>query len=161
MSTQPTGEIESLRQLAYAVLRRDPASRDAHMRLYEVEQMLGQPETAIEHLRLALRSSRIITLPAKHLPATLSVLALTRVAQWEANTPLELVIDDRHVTLHRYYIDDGDSALSDEALPPYDVLFSTIAESDRAANALSLARAFAERAGKTPVNPPQLVAQIG
>jgi hypothetical protein len=161
VSTQPTGEIESLRQLAYAVLRRDPASRDAHLRLYEVEQMLGQPETAIEHLRLALRSSRIITLPAKHLPATLSVLALTRVAQWEANTPLELVIDDRHVTLHRYYIDDGDSALSDEALPPYDVLFSTIAESDRAANALSLARAFAERAGKTPVNPPQLVAQIG
>jgi hypothetical protein len=90
---QTTGEIESLRSLAYAVLRRDPASRDAHLRLYEVEQMLGQPEAAIGHLRLALRESRIVTLPAKA-RTTLAVLALTRVAPWEANTPLELIIDD-------------------------------------------------------------------
>src|ERR1019366_7318800 len=37
---QTTGELESLPKLAYAVLRRDPAARDAHLRLYEVEQML-------------------------------------------------------------------------------------------------------------------------
>jgi hypothetical protein len=156
---QTTGEIESLRSLAYAVLRRDPASRDAHLRLYEVEQMLGQPEAAIGHLRLALRESRIVTLPAKA-HATLTVLALTRVAPWDANTPLELVIDDQHVTLHRYYIDDADAGLSDEVLPAYDVLFNSIAESDKAANALRLARAFAERAGRTALNVPEAVSAI-
>jgi glutathione synthase/RimK-type ligase-like ATP-grasp enzyme len=158
---QTTGELESLRSLAYDVLRRDPAARDAHLRLYEVEQMLGSPQAAIGHLRMALRTSRIVTLPATQLPAQLTVLALTRVAQWEANTPLELIVDSAHVTLHRYYIDDADTTLSDEPLPAYNVLFNSIAESDRAANALRLAGAFAERAGCTPINPPAVVARIG
>jgi hypothetical protein len=158
---QTTGEIESLRSLAYAVLRRDPAARDAHLRLYEVEQMLGQPQAAIAHLRMALRTSRIVTLTAKREPAELTLLALTRVAQWEANTPLELIVDTDRVTLHRYYIDDTDTALADEALPPYDVLFNSIAESDSAANALRLARTFAERARREPLNAPEAVAAIG
>jgi glutathione synthase/RimK-type ligase-like ATP-grasp enzyme len=158
---QTTGELESLRSLAYDVLRRDPAARDAHLRLYEVEQMLGSPQAAIGHLRMALRASRIVTLPAAQLPAQLSVLALTRVAPWEANTPLELIVDADRVTLHRYYIDDTDTALGDEALPPYDVLFNSIAESDAAANALRLARAFADRAGREPMNAPETVARIG
>jgi glutathione synthase/RimK-type ligase-like ATP-grasp enzyme len=158
---QTTGEIESLRSLAYAVLRRDPAARDAHLRLYEVEQMLGQPQAAIAHLRMALRTSRIVTLTAKREPAELTLLALTRVAQWEANTPLELIVDTDRVTLHRYYIDDTDTALADEALPPYGVLFNSIAESDSAANALRLARTFAERARREPINAPEAVAAIG
>jgi hypothetical protein len=158
---QTTGEIESLRSLAYAVLRRDPAARDAHLRLYEVEQMLGQPRAGIAHLRMALQTSRIVTLPAKREPAELTVLALTRVARWEANTPLELIVDADRTTLHRYYIDDEDVALLDEPLPPYDVLFNTIAESESAAHALTLAAAFAERAGRAAINPPQIVATIG
>jgi glutathione synthase/RimK-type ligase-like ATP-grasp enzyme len=159
---QSTAEIRSLRALAYDVLRRTPDSRDAHLRLFEVEQMLGEPDTAIEHLRLALQSSRIITLPAKRLPATLTVLAITRVAPWEANTPLELVIDDQHTTLHRYYIDDDDAELvAPDDVPAYDVLFNSIAESDRAQHALALARTFAERAGRTPLNTPDVVAHLG
>lgn len=106
---------------------------------YELEQMLGQPQAAIGHLGLALRDSRVVTLPAWQLPAALTVLAPTRVAPWEANTPLELVIDDQHVTLHRRYLDDGDAALAADALPPYDVTLNSIAESDNAANALRLA----------------------
>jgi glutathione synthase/RimK-type ligase-like ATP-grasp enzyme len=158
---QTTGEIESLRSLAYAVLRRDPAARDAHLRLYEVEQMLGQPQAGIAHLRMALRTSRIVTLPAKREPAELTVLALSRVARWEANTPLELVLDDERTTLHRYYIDDADPALSDEPVPPYDVLFNTIAESESAGPALTLATAFAERAGRPAINSPEIVATLG
>jgi hypothetical protein len=155
-----TGEIESLRSLAYAVLRRDPAARDAHLRLYEVEQMLGQPQAAIAHLRMALRTSRIVTVPAKREPPELTVLALSRVAPWEANTPLELIVDER-VTLHRYYIDDDDPQLAGETLPAYDVLVNTIAESERARPALALAQAFAERAGLRAVNPPEIVARLG
>ena len=154
------GEIESLRALAYAVLRRDPNARDVHLRLYEVEQMLGQPDVAIGHLRMALRDSRIITVPAKEQPAQCAVLALTRVARWEANTPLELIVDERTTTLHRYYIDDNDAALSDETLPSYDVLFNTIAESESAANALRLATRFAQREGRPAINPPEIVATI-
>ncbi len=160
-SPQTTAEIEALRSLAYNVLRRDPGARDAHLRLYEVEQMLGQPQSALAHLRMALRTSRIITLPALHAPAELTVLALTRVAPWEANTPLELVIDCERTTLHRYYVDDEDTELSAAALPPYDVLINTIAESERARPALALAQAFAAREGRRAINPPEIVASIG
>ena len=157
---QTTGELESLRSLAYAVLRRDPAARDAHLRLYEVEQMLGQPKAAIAHLRMALRTSRIVTLPATRQPPELTVLALSRVAPWEANTPLELIVDAERTTLHRYYIDDDDTQLADDALPAYDVLFNTIAESERARSALALAQRFGERAGTRPINPPEIVARL-
>jgi glutathione synthase/RimK-type ligase-like ATP-grasp enzyme len=158
---QTTGEIESLRAHAYDALRRDPEARNAHLRLYEIEQMLGQPDAAIGHLRLALRRSRVITLPAKREPAATTILALTRIARWEANTPLELIVDDERTTLHRYYIDDNDTALGDEPLPPYDVLFNTIAESESAANALHLAGRFAQREGRTALNDPVVVATIG
>jgi glutathione synthase/RimK-type ligase-like ATP-grasp enzyme len=156
-----SGELESLRSLAYAVLRRDPAARDAHLRLYEVEQMLGQPESAIEHLRAAVQTSRIVTLPALQQPAELTVLAVSRVAPWEANVPLELIVDVQHTTLHRYYIDDADTHLGGETLPAYDVLINAIAESERARNALALAKLFAERAGRRMVNPPESVARLG
>ena len=158
---QTTGELESLRSVAYDVLRRDPASRDAHLRLYEVEQMLGQPNAAVEHLRLGLQASRIVTLPAQRSPATLTVLALSRIARWEANAPLELVLDADGTTLHRYYIDDGDTQLPGDDVPPYDVLFNTIGESERARPALALAQTFAERAGVQPVNPPAAVVKLG
>ncbi len=158
---QTTGEIESLRALAYAVLQRDPAARDAHLRLYEVEQMLGRPDEALAHLRLALRAARIVTLPAKRLPAELTVLALSRVAQWEANTPLELIVDENTTTLHRFYFDDDAEAGEGEDLPPYDVLINTIAESELARPVLVRAQAFAERAGLRPVNPPEIVARLG
>jgi hypothetical protein len=158
---QTKGELESVRAYAYDALRRDPDARNAHLRLYEIEQMLGQPDAAIGHLRLALRHSRIITLPAKREPAATTILALTRVARWEANTPLELIVDDERTTLHRYYIDDNDIAPGDEPLPPYDVLFNTIAESESAANALDLAGRFAQREGRPALNDPAIVATIG
>lgn len=158
---QTTGELESLRSLAYDVLRRDPAARQARLRLYEVEQMLGQPDSAIAHLRAAVQSSRVVSLPAQTQPARCTVLALSRVAAFEANTPLELIVDTEHTTLHRLYIDDGDTQLPGEELPPYDVLFNTIAESEQAQPVLALAHAFAERAGRRSINEPQIVAQLG
>jgi hypothetical protein len=155
-----TGELESLRSLAYELLRREPAAREAHLRLYEIEQMLGQPAAAVAHLRMALRTSRVVTIPALRQPAQRTVLALSRVARWEANVPLELVLDVERTTLHRYYLDDGDGALPGETPPPYDVLFNAIAESEEAGTALALAGRFAERAGRRPVNPPGAVLHL-
>jgi hypothetical protein len=159
-SPQTTGELESLRSLAYELLRRDPAARDPHLRLYEIEQMLGQPAAAVAHLRLATRGSRIVTLPAARQPAERTVLAISRIAPWEANTPLELIVDLERTTVHRYYLDDGDPALPAEEPPPFDVLFNAIAESEEARNTLTLAGAFAERSGRAALNPPQAVAGL-
>jgi glutathione synthase/RimK-type ligase-like ATP-grasp enzyme len=87
------------------------------------------------------------------------VLALTRIAPWEANVPLELVVDESRVALTRLYLDGSeplDRVLAQ--VPPHDVLFNTIAESDDAQPALALAGAVAAARGGRCVNPPATVA---
>jgi hypothetical protein len=157
---QTAGEIESLRALAYDLLRRDPDARDAHLRLYEIEQMLGRPRDAVEHLRAALRPSRIVRPAAPAPGARLTVLALSRAAPWEANVPLELVVDPLQASIVRYFLDDGDDVLPAEEPPPYDVLFNAIAESEQARHALTLAERFAVAAGRRPINAPAAVAEL-
>ena len=156
-------DLEGVRRAVYGLLRHEPDSRDAHLRLYEIEQMLGRPDAAVGHLRRALSSSRIVTIPAQAVPPAVTVLALYRVAPWEANLPFELVVDERRTTVHRLYIDDedGEGALDDVALPPHDVVLNAIAESDRAQHALRVAERFAERSAVPVINRPARVAELG
>ena len=146
--------------MAYELLRRYPDERAAHLRLYEIEQMLGLPDSALVHLRAALQQSRVVTTLAGTAPAQRTVLALSRVARWEANAPLELVVDPERTTIHRYFFFDDDVELPGEAPPACDVLFNTIAESEEALAALALAGRFATAAGRRPINPPAAVAAL-
>ncbi len=155
-------DASALRALAYALLRREPNSRDAHLRLYEIEQMLGNRDAAVAHLRRGLASSRIVTFPAAVEPPAVRVLALYRVAPWEANLPFELIVDERATTVHRLYIDEGDDerTLAQVPLPPHDVLLNAIAESDRARAALRLAQAFSAHSGVPVINRPGKVIEL-
>jgi hypothetical protein len=121
-------DLGALRSAAYALLRREPEHRDAHLRLYEIEQMLGTPAAAVAHLRAALRSSPVVASAANRPGAALRVLALSRIARWEANVPLELVVDESRVALSRLYLD-GSESLDDllGQVPPHDVLFNAVA----------------------------------
>ncbi len=154
-------DLGALRAAAYALLRREPEHRDAHLRLYEIEQMLGTPAAAVAHLRAALRSSPVVVSSTTRPGAGLRVLALSRIARWEANVPLELVVDESRVALSRLYLD-GSEPLDDvlARVPPHDVLFNAIAESDEAQPALALAGALAAALGERAVNPPAAVAAL-
>jgi hypothetical protein len=156
--TGADGDLAALRAAAYDVLRHEPDHRDAHLRLYEIEQMLGTPSAAVAHLRAALRSSPVVGTPA---PDRLRLLALTRIGPWEANVPLELVIDESKVTLTRLYLDgseDREAILSH--VPPYDVLMNSIAESDDAIPALTLAASVTQHLDGPCINPPFDVLQL-
>lgn len=155
-------DVEMLREAAYAVLRSDPQSRDAHLRLFEIEQMLGRPDAGVAHLRRALTGSRLMTIPAAGAPAV-TVLALYRVAAWEANLPFELVVDEGRTTVHRVYLDDDDdeSVVERLELPPHDVVLNAIAESDRAQHVLRLAERLTKRSGAPVINLPSTVATLG
>src|ERR1700732_3621813 len=128
--------MEAARDVAHGLLRRQPDLRDAHLRLYEIEQILRRPDAAVAHLRRALATSRLVTTPATIDPPAVTVLALYRIAAWEANLPFELVVDEQRTTVHRLYLDDDDDerVLAGIRLPPYDVPLNAIAESDRAQN---------------------------
>ncbi len=154
--------MHALRVAAYAVLRRDPDHRDAHLRLYEIEQMLHTPVAALAHLRAALRSSPLVASQSAVRPTHgTRVLAITRIAPWEANVPLELIVDETQIALTRIYIDGSETL---DALlghvPPHDVLFNAIAESDDARPALALAARLAAACSEPCVNPPDDVARL-
>jgi hypothetical protein len=163
MRGAPNGsDLEALRAALYAHLRREPESRDAHLRLYEVEQMLGRPTAAVAHLARAVRDDRVIVSEARETPARVRVLALYRIAPWEANLPLELVIDERHATLQRFYLaDEDDERILSVPLPPHDVLINAIAWSKRALPTLRLAEQVAERSNVAVVNRPSVIADLG
>jgi len=155
-------DIGALRAAAYALLRREPDHRDAHLRLYEVEQMLGTPAAAVGHLRAAVRASPLVVSPANRAGADLRVLALSRIAPWEANVPLELVVDESRVALTRLYLDGSEPLEQLRAqVPAYDVLVNAIAESDEAQPALVRAGELAAALGGRCVNAPAIVAGMG
>jgi hypothetical protein len=142
-------------------LRREPDHREAHLRLYELEQILGTPAAAVGHLRAALRASALVTAGAAPAAAT-RVLAISRIAPWSANIPLELVIDPARIVLTRLYIDGSETLEAVLAqVPPHDVLVNAIAEADAAQPALSLAARLAAALGGTIINPPGIVAGLG
>lgn len=154
-------DVAGLRAAAYALLRREPDDRDAHLRLFEIEQMLGRPAAATAHLRRALAASRVLTTEARKLPAQLRVLALYRIAPWEGNLPFELIVDERRTTLHRFYIDDEDGdELLKRPLPPHDVVLTAIAWSKRAQPALALAERLAARGGRPVFNRASVIAGL-
>lgn len=158
MNEPVTVDPRALRAIAYGLLRSDPDARDPHLRLYEVEQILGEPASALDHLRAAVRRSRVVTTPARIPEQAVSLLALTRVALWEANLPLELIVDEDHTTVHRLYIaDEDDDLIFRHALPAYDVIFNTIAESERAQPVLRLAQRLVDRLGATCIDAPNAV----
>jgi hypothetical protein len=160
MTAHDAGELTALRAAAYALLRRDPDHRDAHLRLYEIEQMLGTPAAAVAHLRAALRTSPLVA-PAAGADGRIRVLALTRIARWEANVPLELVVDESRFALTRLYLDGTehlDALLAQ--VPPHDIVFNTIAESDEAAPALDLAARLVDALAAPCINDPRVVAGL-
>ena len=153
------GDIAELRATAYALLRREPNNRDAHLRLYEVEQMLSTPAAAIAHLRAALRTSPVVASGGP--PGAWRLLALTRIARWEANVPLELVIDESRIAASRLYLDGSESlAALLSHVPPHDVLFNSIAESDEAQPALRLAERVVAALGSPCINAPGAVTAL-
>lgn len=138
-----------------------PAARDVHLRLYELEQILGDRAAALAHLNAALETDRIISTLARRMPAKLTVLALYRPGMFEANTPYDFILDPETTTIHHVYLRDDENDVPDgTAWPTFDLMVNAIAESDAARPALRAAeKVFARYAGPT-LNSPRVVAQM-
>jgi hypothetical protein len=111
---------------------------DAHLGIYEVAQILRRPELALAHQAAAIAVSPVhSTFAAER--EDYALLVLCAPGPYTANTPVDLIFDTRHVTLHRWYVDPAGDVPS---LPPYDAVFVAIGESDAAADRLRAARRF-------------------
>ncbi len=136
------------------VLEVDPTSLQAHLALYEIEQIRGHADRAVEHQRHALTQQRLYSRRAPQ--ERRRVLGLLAPGDWKANAPLELILPPEQTTLHRLYVV-GDEPQVKLDLPPVDVAFVAIGESPAAVRPLRTAARVLRSLAIPAINEPRFV----
>lgn len=117
----------------------DPASVASNLALYELYQIVGNPKAALEHQHRALAVQR--TFFASVPNAKRSVLILCAPGDWQANIPVDFLLDRTTTNVYKLYIVDAEH-LARDAVPSHDVVWNTIAESPTAHPQLMLAERY-------------------
>ncbi len=152
-----SGRYQDARDYFERLLRNRPGDTDAHWALYEIEQILGEPQVALDHQRAALARRRLY---ARRAPdERRRVLVLLAPGDWQANVPVDPLFDARTTTLHKLYVDPA-IPVDPATLPPCDVVFVAIGQSDRAAPFLRHAEELAAALGRPVLNRPDRVAAL-
>lgn len=123
----------------------------SHIALYELLQMTGAREDALTHQLAALRVQRLFSHYAANPQRT--VLCLCAPGDWQANIPVDFLFDREATTVHKLYLVDEQHTVSD-AVPTYDVVWNTIAESPEAVPYLAFANHFMHAQDKPTLNTP-------
>ncbi len=108
-----------------AVLKLNDRNVASHLALYELLQMTGDPVMALAHQRLALEEQRLFSRRAPN--EARSVLFLLAPGDWQANIPVDFLVDPQTTTVHKLYLLD-DRYIQRDRLPAYDVMWNAIAE---------------------------------
>lgn len=122
-------------------LQIDANSVAAHLGLYEILQILGDHDDALAHQRSALEQQTLFSAVAPR--EVRRVLVLCTPGDWQANVPVDFLFDRATTTVHKLYLT-GDALPPASALPKYDVVWNTIAESPTARPHLERAAAFVQ-----------------
>ena len=146
------GRFADARACYERVLSSNTGDLDAHGAMYELEQIDGNVPKALEHQRRVLQQKTIFSHHAPQQQRTL--LALMAPGDWQANVPVDFLIDPRTTTLHKLYILSPEQSAG-IAIPSADAVFVAIGESDEAVEALALAQALVRRTGLPYINDPR------
>ncbi len=105
--------------------------------LATVETILGRPAVATTLQGAAFATSRLFRRPSIYGDdAGVRVLAIMAPGDLMANTPLEFLLEDSDVTLDMLFCPPGEEL--PRPLPPHDLIFVAVAESDMAAPLLAM-----------------------
>lgn len=147
------GGFEEAEQLFKRTLQLAPDHVPSHLAIYELAQIRKDRSTALIHQAVALTYQQLFT-EASPRPAR-AVLAVMAPGDWQVNVPVDLLFDRKSTTWHKLYLL-GDRQL-ENPLPPYDIIFNAIAESDEAALPLELCERLIAKENKPVINTPQAV----
>ncbi len=140
--------------------------RQARRLLWDVCQVLQDPDAALSHLKQAIAENPLFTRP--HIAARLperSVLMLAVPGDYQANLPLDRLFDQTTL-LHTLWIADPELLLRDPAasippdLPPVDCVFIAIGEDARHRVALRAADALAAAIGRPTINSGERISRL-
>lgn len=123
----------------------------SHMALYELLQMTGGREEALEHQRAALGVQRLFSYQAQN--PQRRILCLCAPGDWQTNIPVDFLFDRETTTVSKLYLTDEEHTVTD-VVPAYDVVWNTIAESPEAVQYLAFANHFINAQSKPALNKP-------
>jgi tetratricopeptide (TPR) repeat protein len=147
------GDIHASRGAYERALTYDPLDFDANWGLFEVDQLLEDNAAALHHQQIALAQRSVLSLDARVRPAHTTILELCIAGTFQANIPLDFILDRDRITVHKLYL--GEHPVP--ALPAYDIVFNTIADAPNACPALDAAAAFIAGQDRPALNAPALV----
>ncbi len=147
------GNIGAARRAYERALTFAPHDFDANWGLFEVNQLLDDQVAALNHQRIALQQRSLLSFEARVVPARFTILELCIAGSFQANIPLDFILNRDSITVHKLYL--GHDALP--ALPPYDIVFNTIADAPNAGRALAAAELFIAGQDRPSLNAPSLV----
>jgi tetratricopeptide (TPR) repeat protein len=143
-----------------AVVRLDPTNVQARMALFQLLLVAQQRDEALAHQAAALELCQLYTQPCTGRAPAASILVLKAPGDLQTNIPLDLVLDRARYTLHELYLVEGRAPPSPAALPPHDLVFNAISESERALPALDAAERFIAGQSKPALNDPARVRRL-
>lgn len=148
------GEFAQGRQCYERVLSLDPENITAHSAMYEIEQIDGNNPKALYHQRRVLERK---TLFSRYAPQEQRrLLVLMAPGDWQANVPVDFLLDPRTTTLHKLFLLSPEQSGA-AAIPPADAVFVAIGESDETAETLALASGLLPRIGLPYFNDPRKI----
>lgn len=118
-----------------------PGDAAALLELGVLFQLVGQRERGLDCQRLALQSEQLFRQPGSG--SGLRVLMLATAGDLMANTPLELMVENRGVEILKLYLDA--TRPWPEAIPDHDLALMSIGESDEAGPLLDQLKAIEGR----------------
>ena len=146
------GQFDESLEAYQQTVNLDASRARSHMQIFSIAQILDHADLALKHQALALKQTRLFTDPGgcKDGPV---LLVLKAPGDWQINTPTDFILRPQDWgAIHHYYLDEAQPIRPD--LPDCDIIFSAIAEPDRASKALQAAQLIVDVLGKPCLNPP-------
>lgn len=147
------GSMAAARTAYESAVALSPGDFAANWGLFEVDQLLDDNEAALHHQRIALEARSVVSIDALVQPAHTTILELCVAGTFQANIPLDFILDRHRTTVHKLYL--GVHPVPE--LPTYDIIFNTIADAPNVSGALDAAQQFIAGQTRPALNAPALV----
>lgn len=154
-------DISPIGQMLIEKSTQNPNDANAFLDLSHVLQLRGNRELALQVQNQAIQLQRAYVLPVKN--PRLRVLALMSAGDLMANTPIEFLLENSEIELTQFFVTQDLFTVAgnlNEDLPPHDVLFVAIAESEENLPLLKQLEPILKNWAKPVLNKPENIANM-
>jgi hypothetical protein len=152
------GFVEHARAAYERAAELDATDAGARYALAELATLARDEATAQRWFDEAFARARLFS-PPRPIAGARDALVLGLAGPWPRNIPLDFVVDERHWTLHRWFL--PDPSFATRALPRVDLIVNALGESSAGAEALAQAERIIGARRIPAINAPARVRGLG